>query len=182
MRIIGGKWRSRRISISDNASLRPSPDRVRETVFNWLTPFIIEAHCLDLFAGTGVLGFEALSRGASSVTFIEKDLKTLQQLKACAQEFKTNDATFYLQDALKWLEQPATQTFNIIFLDPPFRKDLISHAIHLLQQNNWLAPGALLYIEMERDLELALPAGWHWRKQQYTQQISYGLVEAGIKE
>jgi 16S rRNA (guanine966-N2)-methyltransferase len=142
-----------------------------------LSPYIIDANCLDLFAGTGVLGFEALSRGAAKVTFIEKDFATLRQLKECAQMLKTNEAVFQSHDALKWLAQPATQLFNIVFLDPPFNKGLLAPILELLIKNNWLAPEAIIYIEMERDLDLILPENWQWIRQEKTRQIKYGLLE-----
>ena len=162
--------------ISNNPALRPSPDRVRETVFNWLSPAIIQANCLDLFAGTGVLGLEALSRGAASVTFVEKDFATLQQIKKCAHDLKTTDASFHQYDALKWIAQPASQSFNIVFLDPPFRQQLLNPALDNLIKNNWLAEDALIYIEMERELELTPPKSWEWIRQKQTTQIKYGLL------
>lgn len=176
VRLIGGKWRSRKIHFAENASLRPTPDRVRETVFNWLAPHLVGARCLDLFAGSGVLGFEALSRGAASAVFVEKDLSTLQTLKNCAKELEADTASFYLQDALTWLEQPLKEKFDIVFLDPPFRSGLLEKAILLLQKNNWLESDALFYVEMEREQELILPDNLVWFRQKTTQQICYGIL------
>jgi len=177
VRIIGGKWRSRKIHFGDNSALRPSPDRVRETIFNWLATDLIEANCLDLFSGSGVLGFETLSRGAASVTFVERDLATFRQLKKAAQELGAESAAiFYLEDALKWLAHKPMQQFNIVFLDPPFNQGLLEKSLQLLQENDWLAKDALIYVEMERNLDLILPNGWEWLRQKSTQQIEYGLI------
>lgn len=175
VRIIGGIWRSRRIPISDNPQLRPSPDRVRETLFNWLNPIIEGANCLDLFAGSGVLGFEALSRGAASISFVEKNFDTLKTLKETAAQFDTQCAQFYLSDALKWLSRPATEQFNIVFLDPPFHHDLVNTTLALLTQHQWLAQDAYIYVEMEKRAELSQPH-WEWLREQKTQQIRYGLL------
>jgi 16S rRNA (guanine966-N2)-methyltransferase len=146
LRIIGGTWRGRKLRFPAAAEIRPTPDRVRETLFNWLGARTPGARCLDLFAGSGALGLEALSRGAAHVTFIERDEAAAHALRARLIEWQAQDARVERQDALKFLAG-AAQPFDIAFLDPPFGSELLAQATQRLAQGDWLRPGALLYVE-----------------------------------
>lgn len=177
IRIIGGSLRSRQIVVFDETSLRPTPNRIRETLFNWLQADIIDAHCLDLFAGSGALGFEALSRGAKSVTFIEKDHRILQNLKNNYLSLNITAAEFIQMDALSWLKQFSNETFDIIFLDPPYAENLLSPCLELLVKHQALAPHAKIYIEHNKPLsELILPEPLTLLKHKKAGQVYYGLV------
>ena len=125
LRIIGGKWRGRKLKFSPSLDLRPTPNRVRETLFNWLAPVINNAICLDLFAGSGALGFEALSRGAQKVTMLDKSARVIKTLKANAEILGTENITFLCMEFSPSLKNPFKQQFNVVFLDPPFKQNLI---------------------------------------------------------
>jgi 16S rRNA (guanine966-N2)-methyltransferase len=163
IRIIGGRLRGSRLEVPVVAGLRPTPDRLRETLFNWLAPWIDGARCLDLFAGTGALGIEAWSRQASAVTFVERDTGLASALRANLQRLKV-DADVAQGDAASWL-QGAARPYDIVFLDPPFDVDLWSAAASRLDQAGWLAPNALIYVESPRELSPKMPAAWRlWRE------------------
>jgi len=146
LRIIGGQWRSRFLPFPDVEGLRPTTDRVRETLFNWLQPVVHGAAVLDVFAGSGALGFEALSRGAGSLTLIEKNPQAAKQLMENIQTLKSADAQVKQTDALHFLAQQQTP-FDLIFLDPPFSKGLLPECIALIESNNLLADNGWIYIE-----------------------------------
>jgi len=178
LRIVGGKWRSRRLRFVDADGLRPTPDRVRETLFNWLQFEIPGAHCLDAFAGSGALGFEALSRGAASVVMIERHADQHRALLAAAAELGADGARILHGDANRLLDAVPDwrppRGFEVVFLDPPYGKGLVSTTLSILLQHDWLASGALLYIESELDWAgLALPEAI--RQQRSTRA---GLVNA----
>lgn len=146
IRIIAGKWRSRRIAFVAHAGLRPTPDRVRETVFNWLGQQLDGYRCLDLFAGAGALGLEALSRGAASVTFVENHPAAVQKLRANLQLLGADNATVLRIDALEFLRSGAGhKQFDLVFLDPPFAANLHDQALRSV--GGVLAPGGLVYFE-----------------------------------
>ena len=166
VRIIGGEWRSRRLRFPAARDLRPTPDRVRETLFNWLGQTVAGWRVLDLFAGSGVLGFEALSRGAAWVGFVEKAPRVAREIEhnlgvlGCAPE----RFDVWSMDALRWLDEPpggVGAPIDLVFLDPPFRKPgLLQAVVDRLAQADWLAPDARLFVEAG-DLEaLRLPAGF----------------------
>lgn len=163
LRIVGGRWRSRRLRFVDADGLRPTPDRVRETLFNWLQFELPGAHCLDAFAGSGALGFEALSRGAASVVMIERQRAQYQALLAAANELGADGARILLGEAGSLLAgsadwQPA-DGFDVVFLDPPYHKGLVGITVEQLLAGRLLRPQAALYVESELDWEaLALPA------------------------
>jgi len=143
VRIIAGNWRGIRIPIPSGTMVRPTPDRVRETVFNWLNPILGDARCLDLFAGTGALGLEALSRGARETVFVEKDPLLVSYLRKQIEDLDAN-ATVFREDVIKLLDQPDAKPFDIVFLDPPYHQPLNS----LLERlSRWLAPQARVYFE-----------------------------------
>lgn len=177
VRIISGRWRGRKLPVHDVEGLRPTTDRVKETVFNWLAQDIIEARCLDLFTGSGSLSFEALSRGASHVTMLELDKKAADQLEKNRATIGADNAKVLNTDSLAFLKQAGTP-HDVVFIDPPFRKDLIDEAIALLEQNNWLSPHAVIYIEAEKELgELVTPAHWHLHREKTAGQVCYRLFE-----
>ena len=146
VRIIGGRWRGRKLRFVATEGLRPTPDRVRETLFNWLAPVIRGARCLDLFAGSGALGLEALSRGAAAVTFVERDAAAAERLAATPGELGAEDAEVLCRDAREFLAAPARR-FDVVFLDPPFGADLLPELLPRLAAGGWLAPGAHVYAE-----------------------------------
>lgn len=177
LRIIGGTWRSRRVSFPDVEGLRPSPDRVRETLFNWIAPIIQGARCLDLYAGSGALGLEALSRGASAVVFVDTDRRVVTQLEQNLKLLGASGASVVQSDATAFLQRPP-QPFDVVFLDPPFRKDLLPTCLHHLG-NGWLAPGARVYVESEAELgEPAVPPDWELLRSKQAGQVRYSLLQA----
>jgi 16S rRNA (guanine966-N2)-methyltransferase len=182
-RIIGGTWRSRRLSFPSIDGLRPTTDRVKETVFNWLASEIEGAKALDLFAGSGSLGFEALSRGAMSLTAIERDHSAAKALQDNINLLDKQEAihTEVIQaDAIEWLKQSAVKnvTFDLIFLDPPFRQGLLDECIELLRNNPILQKGALVYLELEQERnDLQTPPHWRQLKEKVAGQVSYRLYE-----
>jgi len=177
LRIIGGRWRGRRFPCPSGDLTRPTGDRIRETLFNWLAPFIEGAHCLDLFAGTGALGLEALSRGAAGVTFVEQDGRTARQLEATLRELDCQDAEVIKGDALHFLAGTPTG-FDIVFLDPPFGVIDPGNMCTLLD-NHWLARGAHVYIEMRRrDEALQIPSNWTIVRDKTAGQVRFMLARA----
>lgn len=147
LRIIGGTWRSRRIQFVDIPEIRPTPDRVRETLFNWLETKIVGASCLDLFAGSGVLGFEAASRGASKVIQVDVNETIVAMLSQQKQLFTAQQIHILQQDALAYLQQ-VEQQFDVVFLDPPFNSNILQQALLILIERKLLAPSSgLVYIE-----------------------------------
>lgn len=177
VRIIGGDWRGRKLPVLTAQGLRPTSDRVRETLFNWLQFEIAGAACLDVFAGSGALGFEALSRGAKSCVFLELGADNAAQLRANATRLGTNSAEMVLTDSLQWLAQPASQAFDVVFLDPPFNQGLMQPAVELLFKNGWLqTEQAWLYLEQEKNLPWpTLPEGWVCHREKTTSQVRFGL-------
>ncbi len=177
VRIIAGKWRGRRLKVPDVKDLRPTPDRVRETIFNWLMPIIADTYCLDLFAGTGVLGFEALSRGAKHVVMVDQSEQVVTVLKEEAQHFGAENTTIYRAIAPQQLRKP-DHLFNIVFLDPPYQADLLLPCCRYLEEQGFLAPNAYIYIEAQRLIEdNDLPAGWRVIKNKQAGQVFYHLAQ-----
>lgn len=176
LRIIGGKWRGRKIKVAQAQDIRPTTDFIRETVFNWLAPVIQDANCLDMFAGSGALGFEALSRGAKHVTFMDQSKQVITTLQENAKIVGTTNITFWCQKFTPDMPNPWQQQFDIIFLDPPFHKDLINPCSQWLEQNNCCSDDAYIYIEAEKSAELELPENWHIHRQKTTGQVLYTLV------
>ncbi len=184
VRIIGGRWRGRRIGFPDIPGLRPSPDRVRETLFNWLAPVLPGADCLDLFAGSGALGLEAASRGAGRVVLLDADQRVAvalqEQVRALAAEALVEVVR---ADVLTWLRR-ASQPFDIVFLDPPFHQGLVGPCLKALAAGDWLAPGGYVYVEAEREMDAErlhtlLPAGWSVYRSKQAGEVGYHLLQAG---
>jgi 16S rRNA (guanine966-N2)-methyltransferase len=177
LRIIAGTWRGRRFRFTAEADIRPTPDRVRETLFNWLRERVPGARCLDLCAGSGALGLEALSRGASRVHFVESDVTAARDLGARLLEWGAVGGTVERTDTLRYLRSKP-ETFDIVFLDPPFTAGLLGAAARLLEDRDWLAPGALIYIESAARAELPeLPATWRLAKAKRAGEVGYHLFE-----
>lgn len=179
LRIIAGHWRGRRIPVVHTDMLRPTPDRVRETLFNWLGPRLRGARCLDLFAGTGILGLEALSRGASEVIWIESDRRLVEPLRQIAGELQVKGEVVN-GDVLDWLARfdPARQApFDLLFLDPPFRRGLLEQVSLLLEKSGLLAPAAFIYLEHEREHLPTLPANWLPFRTTHAGQVTAQLVQ-----
>lgn len=177
LRIIGGKWRGRKFNFPAIPGLRPTPDRVRETLFNWLAPIISGAHCLDLFAGSGALGLEALSRGAGEVVFMDQSPVVIQHLKQQIQTLNITNAIVQ-KGTVPLCLLPCTNPFNIIFLDPPFHQNLIARVCSQLEEQNYLADGAYIYIEAESILDpLPIPSHWEILRSKIAGQVGYHLVK-----
>lgn len=177
LRVIGGDWRSRRIRFADAPGLRPTMDRVRETVFNWLQWDIEGKLILDTFAGSGALGYEALSRGAKEVTFIELNAAAASCIRESLQVLNANNAQVWQADALAWLEkQESLEQFDVIFLDPPFGQDLLAPAVELIADK--INAGCLVYVEVEANADLScIPANWLESKRKDTKEFSFMLFE-----
>ncbi len=162
--------------VHDVEGLRPTTDRVKETLFNWLATDVRHSRCLDVFAGSGSLGFEALSRYASYVMMIEQEPKAARQLQQNLQTLQCTQAQVVCRDALQVLQQPCTEPFELVFLDPPFRKELLSQVIPLLEQQGWLADSALIYLERENEgTPPVIPANWQLLKDRQAGQVCYQL-------
>jgi 16S rRNA (guanine966-N2)-methyltransferase len=176
LRIIGGTWRGRKLRFPVAAAIRPTPDRVRETLFNWLGPAIQGVRCLDLFAGSGALGLEALSRGAAHVTFVERDAAAAQALRERLLEWQAGDARVERTDALRYLASKP-RPFDIVFLDPPFGSELLERSAALLEERHWLAADARIYLECgAREGLPPLPATWRVLKAKQTGEVGYHLL------
>ncbi|MGD9590892.1 MAG: 16S rRNA (guanine(966)-N(2))-methyltransferase RsmD [Candidatus Berkiella sp.] len=183
VRIIGGKWRGRSLKVLDVPGLRPTPDRVRETLFNWLAPFIVNAQCLDLFAGSGALGFEALSRGAKYVTFVDKYPPIVANIKHIAAELEaTKQCHVVRASAVSFISTQVTPTaFDIIFLDPPFASPLVKQSIEALAQSALLKDETLLYVESPQALtDNDIPSGWEILKAKTASEVAYHLVKVNL--
>ncbi|MDH5776620.1 MAG: 16S rRNA (guanine(966)-N(2))-methyltransferase RsmD [Gammaproteobacteria bacterium] len=179
LRIIAGQWRSRKLSFPSIEGLRPTPDRVRETLFNWLAPTIEGARCLDLFSGSGALGLEALSRGAGEVVMLDQNSKVIRQLKENLSLLDCTQGKVVQSDAISYL-QSCPDRFDIVFLDPPYRQNLIAPCCALLAQNSLLNPGAAIYIELEKEASLPeLPTDWTLTRSKTAGQLAYHLVVVG---
>jgi 16S rRNA (guanine966-N2)-methyltransferase len=178
VRVIAGEWRGRRIAIPEGTSVRPTPDRVRETLFNWLRDVIEGARCLDLFAGTGVLGYEALSRGAAEAWFVEQDAKLVAALQQSAASFGVKPQ-IVRRDVLAFLREAPQRRFDIAFLDPPYAI-AVEPYLELLEA--WLAPRALVYVERPRETGLPAVAGGEWCKRAHAGAVEYGLLARAATE
>lgn len=180
LRIVAGNWRSRLLDVADVEGLRPTSERVRETLFNWLAPHIHGARCLDLYAGTGALGLEALSRGAASTVFVERDAVAEQQLRKNIAVLGAESAKIVSSGALEFLRDAAPTPFNIVFLDPPYAGNLLGETCRLLVERRQLADDALVYLEDERSRgEPDLPRGWKLVRNKTTGNVRYMLAKAG---
>ena len=178
LRIIGGTWRSRKLRFPDAPGLRPTADRVRETLFNWLGQNLEELTCLDLFAGSGALGFEAASRGARRVVMVEQAGEAVQALKSNCDLLAAKASVQLVQmDARRYL-QGEPETFDVVFLDPPFHMNLLPAVCQMLEVRGWLAAGSRVYLESESDSTLeGLPENWHSLRAKKAGDVAYRLYQ-----
>lgn len=179
IRIIGGTHRGRKLSFGTGDRLRPTSNRVRETLFNWLMHDLPDSRCLDAFAGSGALGIEALSRGAQFVQFYEYEGKVARQIDQSLEEFDLlGSGKVTASNSLKSLDRAADQQFDIAFVDPPFGRGLALKMLNLLLDHQWLHADSLIYLEVERELDLAkqLEGRFEILKMKQTDQVSYGLL------
>ena len=174
VRIVAGSLRGSKLAVADMNGLRPTPDRVRETLFNWLAPTIAGARCLDLYAGTGALGIEALSRGAGECVFVERDRTLCRLLDENLARLKVSDARVVNDEAASFLAN-AGPAFDLVFLDPPFDANLWTAAALRLEQGGWLRHGAMVYVEAPIGATIALPANWQAHRQSHAGAVSYTL-------
>ncbi|MEE4660841.1 MAG: 16S rRNA (guanine(966)-N(2))-methyltransferase RsmD [Halieaceae bacterium] len=181
LRIIGGEWRGRKLRFPAAKGLRPTPDRVRETLFNWLAAVIAGRHCLDAFAGSGALGLEALSRGASWVDFIEENPRCIDQLRGHLQTLQCERARCERQDLLRWLgNRSPGQAYDLVFLDPPYDANLHEAAAIALEQGGWLSADAWLYVESRaQNPAPALPACWQPHREKTMGDVRAAVYRRG---
>jgi 16S rRNA (guanine966-N2)-methyltransferase len=178
IRIISGQFRGRKLPVNDLEGLRPTTDRIKETVFNWLMQDTREANVLDCFAGSGGLGFECLSRFAKDATFIELNKQAAEQLKKNICTLKLENAHVINNSAIDFLNsQNQGLNFDLVFVDPPFRKGLAEPSCQLLEQNNWLTDDALIYVEVEKECTLNAPENWHILKEKQAGQVLCRLYQ-----
>ncbi len=177
VRIIAGQYRGRKLPVRDLAGLRPTTDRVRETLFNWLQGVTQQAQVLDCFAGAGALGFEALSRHAQWVTLLELDKAAADQLKVNLARLGAANGQVQHTDALAFLTSQAPQAMDLVFVDPPFRQGLAEACLGLLEDNGWLADGAWIYLETESDAPAQVPAGWRLHREIKAGQVLARLYQ-----
>ena len=173
VRLIAGRLRGSKLPVAERPGLRPTSDRVRETLFNWLQADVAGARVLDLFAGTGALGFEAASRGAAEVVLVERDPALAANLRAQAERLHCPEVRVDCADALAWLARPPQPAFGLAFLDPPFEAGLWQAAALALQP--WLAPAARVYVEGPASLAFAAPPDWRLHRQGQTREVRYAL-------
>ncbi len=177
LRIVAGNWRSRLLQIADLPGLRPTSSRIRETLFNWLMPGLHGARCLDLCAGTGALGIEALSRGAASVVFVEQSRLAADVLESNLASLEATGFDVYVGDARRFLTASKAEEFDVVFLDPPFAADLHVELCRLLDEYHWLVPNARIYIELDKNQpELTLPVAWSVVKNKTAGKVRYMLA------
>ena len=178
LRIIAGKWRGRKLPVVEQEGLRPTPDRVRETVFNWLAAHIFGARVLDCFSGSGALAFESLSRGATKAVMLEKSQPAAENLKHNLVRLSCNDGQVITTDSLLWLTQRAVKNFDIIFLDPPFssQQHLLAEICELLVQNGYAGQDTIVYVEREASaIPFSAPNNWSMFKEKTAGQVCYSL-------
>jgi 16S rRNA (guanine966-N2)-methyltransferase len=182
VRIVGGIHRGRKIAFPDAAGLRPTGDRIRETLFNWLAPALPGSRCLDLFAGSGVLGIEAASRGAGEVVLVESAPRVARALRETIDALRLGGQVRLVEaDALRWLGSAVPVPFDVVFLDPPFAAGLLAEAAAALERGGWLAEGALVYLERAQARgPWPVPAHWKIVRDKHAGQVSYALARRGL--
>jgi 16S rRNA (guanine966-N2)-methyltransferase len=179
VRIIAGRWRGRRIAFPALPDLRPTPDRVRETVFNWLQEIIEGSRCLDLFAGSGALGFEAASRGAASVVMVDQQPRVVEYLRREAEKLGATQVEVISADALSYLAI-SPPPFDVVFIDPPFRSDRLTESLEAMGSRRVVKASARVYIETEARAQTPpLPEGWRWLRNKRAGNVGYHLAATG---
>jgi len=179
LRIIGGKFRGRKLSFADLPGLRPTGDRLRETLFNWLNPYMPGSRCLDLYTGSGALALESLSRDASEVTALDRMPQVISTLQSQVVLLQSAEPNLHLDlhnaNAINWLSQPPSMPYDIVFVDPPFGLNLWQQSIDLLVKNNWLNKGAAIYIESGRDCPYIAPKEWRLHREKRAGKVNCRL-------
>ena len=178
LRIIGGRWKRHTLIFTGGPDLRPTPDAVRETLFNWLAPVVHQARCLDLFAGSGALGFEAASRGAARVVMVDNNRHCCSQLKENRSKLGADQVRIYCDDALRWLKN-CSDAFDIIFLDPPYQSQLTATSADLIDAGQ-IAPGGLVYVETGTDKPFKVPGPWQEIQRQKAGEVCYQLYRTNL--
>jgi 16S rRNA (guanine966-N2)-methyltransferase len=182
LRIIGGEWRGRKIHFPPLAAIRPTPDRVRETVFNWLQGVTPGSRCLDLYAGSGALGLEALSRGAREVTFVDVEPAVIRHLGDLLRNLGCDRGRVVRADALGFLAKPDAP-FDLIFLDPPFAEPVLPEVCRRIEAGGWLKPGGFVYLESPAAAgEPQLPAGWMLLRAKRAGEVGYHLARRDVAD
>lgn len=180
LRIVAGIWRSRVLEIADVEGLRPTSERIRETLFNWLTPRMAGARCLDLFAGTGALGLEALSRGAAAAVFVENSKVAIATLRRNLASLDASGAVIHAGSATEYIDAAGAESFDIVFLDPPFADDNLAELCRLVDESELVATNANVYLEQDRARpEPDLPDGWTVLKSKVAGNVRYTLAAVG---
>ncbi|SHI01480.1 16S rRNA (guanine(966)-N(2))-methyltransferase RsmD [Ferrimonas marina] len=183
IRIISGQWRGRRLPVPELEGLRPTTDRVRETLFNWLMGELQGARILDCFSGSGALAFESLSRYAGFATLMERDAKVASGLQRNLKSLGATQAEVCQGDTLAQLERPASAPYDLVFVDPPFRQSLLAPCLERLEQNGYLTPSAWIYVESEKELAMsAVPASWRLHREKIAGQVAYRLYQRTFNE
>lgn len=178
VRIIGGDWRSRVLRFPDEGGVRPTPARTRETLFNWLQFRLPGSRCLDLFSGSGVLGLEALSRGADQVTFVDHTPALARALRDNLRLLKSDRGEVMCEDVTVFLQRPANTPVDILFMDAPFRQDWLESLLPLIADNGWVTTGSRVYLEYESDRPApAVPGHWHLHRNKSAGQVTYALYQ-----
>ncbi len=178
VRIIGGKWRGRKIVFPEQSALRPTHDRIRETLFNWIAAYLPGANCLDLFAGSGVIGFEAVSRGAATVVLVDQDVDVIQQLERNKKNLLADNVAIIKASVLEDKLELPVEKFDIVFVDPPFYGNLLQPACHWLSTRAYVKSGSVIYLESEINYEKrVLPDNWVVIKHKRTATVLYSLIE-----
>jgi len=179
VRIIAGQWRGRKVAFPNVEGLRPTTDPIRETLFNWLQPYLPNANCLDLYAGSGVLGFEAASRGAQHVLMVEQNVQIIKSLRNNKESLQAEQIHLMhrsAQDFLRSKRKPDDPVFDVVFLDPPFKQGELAESCRYLEESGCLADDAVIYLECERKLDLDfLPSNWCQHRSKTNGQVSYYL-------
>jgi 16S rRNA (guanine966-N2)-methyltransferase len=174
-RIIAGRWRRRRLHFPAESGVRPSPDRVRETLFNWLMPVIAGARCLDLFAGSGALGLEALSRGAAEAVFVEREARLAAAIESHLRVLDAAGGRVVVAGALAWLTAPAS-AFDIVMLDPPFASGLLASACERLEKGRWLTADSRIYLEYAAGAAPRVPENWQIVRTARAGRVAFALA------
>ena len=174
VKIIAGTLRGRRLRVLPKELLRPSSSRTKETLFNWLNPQIRDARCLDLFSGSGALGFESVSRGASWVTMIDDDVEVVEDLRAKSDELRIDNCEIFKKEAISWLAKEQKKKYDIVYLDPPFRSGLLERALSELA-HGWLSDNGLVYVEVEADKAERIQ-NWKILRTATTKKTRYALL------
>ncbi|HEY0231463.1 MAG TPA: 16S rRNA (guanine(966)-N(2))-methyltransferase RsmD [Dokdonella sp.] len=175
LRIVAGRLRGSRLAVADADGLRPTPDRVRETLFNWLAPVLEGARCLDLYAGTGALGIEALSRGAGECVFVERDRNLCRQLQDNLARLRVEHARVVNDEAFGFLADSPPSAFDVVFLDPPFTADLWNESARRLEQGGWLGAHTQVYVEAAPTAAFVAPDNWRLHREGRAGAVHYAL-------